>query len=126
MYAIGVNRQSARYSGINVPATIISVYAISGILAAITGVLFVGYTGTSYLSTGSSYNMDSIASVVIGGTSVVGGIGGYVGTIAGVMVMTMVSSIMTIVNMAESGKKIISGMILILLLVSVYRRKKSN
>lgn len=70
--------------------------------------------------------MDSIASVVIGGTSVVGGIGGYVGTIAGVMVMTMVSSIMTIVNMAESGKKIISGMILILLLVSVYRRKKSN
>lgn len=48
------------------------------------------------------------------------------GTIAGVMVMTMVSSIMTIVNMAESGKKIISGMILILLLVSVYRRKKSN
>lgn len=85
-----------------------------------------GYTGTSYLSTGSSYNMDSIASVVIGGTSVVGGIGGYVGTIAGVMVMTMVSSIMTIVNMAESGKKIISGMILILLLVSVYRRKKSN
>jgi ribose transport system permease protein len=126
VYAIGVNRQSARYSGINVPATIISVYAISGILAAITGVLFVGYTGTSYLSTGSSYNMDSIASVVIGGTSVVGGIGGYVGTIAGVMVMTMVSSIMTIVNMAESGKKIISGMILILLLVSVYRRKTSN
>ena len=126
IYAVGVNRQSARYSGINVPGTIIAVYAISGILAAITGVLFVGYTGTSYLSTASSYNMDSIASVVIGGTSVVGGIGGYVGTIAGVMVMTVVSSIMTIVNMAESGKKIISGMILIVLLVSVYRRKKGN
>lgn len=126
IYAIGVNRQAARYSGVHVPGTILAVYAISGILAAITGVLFVGYTGTSYLSTAASYNMDSIASVVIGGTSIVGGIGGYVGTIAGVMVMTVISSIMTIVNMAESGKKIISGMILIVLLVSVYRKKKNN
>lgn len=124
IYAVGVNRESARYSGVNVPGTIIAVYAVSGILAAITGILFVGYTGTSYLSTGASYNMDSIASVVIGGTSVVGGSGGYVGTIAGVMVMTVISSIMTIINMAESGKKIVNGLILIILLVSVYRRNK--
>lgn len=126
VYAIGVNRQSASYSGVNVPATIIAVYVISGVLAALTGILFVGYTGTSYLSTGASYNMDSIAAVVIGGTSVLGGAGGYVGTIAGVMVMTVISSIMTIVNMAESGKKIVTGLILIVLLVSVYRRKKTK
>ena len=126
IYAVGVNRQAARYSGVNVPGTILFVYAVSGVLAAITGILFVGYTGTSYLSTGASYNMDSIASVVIGGTSVLGGVGGYVGTIAGVMVMTVISSIMTIINMAESGKKIISGLILIVLLVSVYRQKKNK
>lgn len=126
IYAIGVNRVSARYSGINVPVTLIGVYVISAVLAGLTGILYVGYTGTSFLSTGATYNMDSIAATVIGGTSVIGGVGGYFGTIAGVMVMTLISNVLTIMNIAESGKRIVNGLILVILLVAIYHRKNAK
>lgn len=126
IYAIGVNRTSARYSGINVPMTLIGVYVISAVLAGLTGVLYVGYTGTSFLSTGATYNMDTIAATVIGGTSVVGGVGGYFGTIAGVLVMTLISNVLTIMNIAEAGKRIINGLILVVLLVAIYHRRSTG
>ena len=85
-----------------------------------------GYTGTSFLSTGATYNMDSIAATVIGGTSVIGGVGGYFGTIAGVLVMTLISNVLTIMNIAESGKRIVNGLILLILLVAIYHRKSAK
>jgi len=126
LYALGVNRESARYSGISVYGMTLSVYVISSILAGICGFILLGYTGTSYLSTGASYNMDSIAAVVVGGTSTAGGSGSYVGTIAGVGIMIIITSLMTILNMPESGKKMVQGLIIILLLVVVYGRKKKD
>ena len=126
VYAIGTNAESARYSGINVPLVQIAVYVIAAITAGITGFLFLGYTESGYLSTAASYNMDSIAAVVIGGTSIMGGEGGYVGTIAGVGIMMILSSLMTILHMAESGKQIFQGVLIVVLLVLVYSRKKKN
>lgn len=126
IYAIGVNRECARYSGVNVPATLLVTYVLASIFAGITGVLFLGYTGTSFLSTGESYNMDSIAAVVVGGTAVTGGVGGYVGTIAGVGIMTIISSIMTVLSMPESGKNMVQGAIIIVLLLSVYGKKSKD
>lgn len=126
LYAIGVNRESARYSGISVYSMTLIVYVASSVLAGICGFILLGYTGTSYLSTGASYNMDSIAAVVVGGTSTMGGSGSYVGTIAGVGIMIIINSLMTTLNMAESGKKMVQGLIIILLLVAVYGRKKKN
>lgn len=123
VYAVGVNRESANYSGINVPATLIGIYVAASVLAGISGFILLGYTGTSYLSTGESYNMDSIASVVVGGTSIMGGSGSYVGTIAGVGIMIIINSLMTVLNMAESGKQMVQGLIIIVLLVIVYGRK---
>ena len=70
--------------------------------------------------------MDSIAEVVVGGTAVSGGVGGYVGTIAGVGIMTIISSIMTVLNMPESGKKMVQGAIIIVLLLSVYGKKSKD
>ena len=101
-------------------------YVFESIFAVITGMLFLGYTGTIFLSTGESYNMDSIAAVVVGGTAVSGGVGGYVGTIAGVGIMTIISSIMTVLNMPESGKKMVQGAIIIVLLLSVYGKKSKD
>ncbi len=124
VYAIGVNRECARYSGINVPGVLAGVYILASIFAGIAGILLLGYTGTSYMSTAESYNMDSIAAVVVGGTSIMGGVGGYVGTIAGVGIMTIIGSIMTVLNMPESGKKMVQGAIIVILLVVVYGRKK--
>ena len=126
LYAVGVNPTNARYSGIHTNAVLITVYMISSILAGLTGFLFLGYTGTSFLSTAESFNMDSIAAVVVGGTSVLGGSGSYVGTIAGVAIMTLISSLMTVMNIAESGKQMVQGVLIIVLLVAVYGRKDQN
>ena len=126
LYALGVNRESARYSGISVYIMTLSVYVISSVLAGMCGFILLGYTGTSFLSTGASYNMDSIAAVVVGGTSTMGGSGSYVGTIAGVGIMIIINSLMTVLNMAESGKKMVQGLIIIILLVVVYGRKKKD
>ena len=126
IYAIGTNAESARYSGIKVPLIQILVYVIAAVMGGVTGFLFLGYTESGYLSTAASYNMDSIAAVVIGGTSIMGGSGGYVGTIAGVGIMMILSSMMTILHMAESGKQIFQGVLIVVLLVLVYSRKKKN
>lgn len=126
VYAIGTNRESARYSGINVPLTYFAVYIIAAVMAGITGFLFLGYTKSGYLSTASSYNMDSIAAVVVGGTSILGGSGGYVGTIAGVGIMMIIESLMTVLHMAESGKEIVQGLLIIVMLVLVYGRREKH
>ena len=126
VYAIGVNAEAARYSGIHVNRILITSYMLAGLMSAITGILLVGYTGSAYMSTGSAYGMDSIAAVVIGGTSISGGRGGYMGTIAGVMIITIITSLMTMLNMADSGRQIVQGLIIIVLLVAVYTRRKKS
>lgn len=126
IYAIGVSGEAARYSGIHVNRVLIISYMMAGLMSAITGILLVGYTGSAYMSTGSAYGMDSIAAVVIGGTAISGGKGGYVGTIAGVMIMTILTSLMTMLNMADSGRQIVQGLIIIVLLVAVYTRREKS
>jgi ribose transport system permease protein len=122
IYAIGTNVEAARYSGINIALSIIATYAISGALAGVTGALYVGYTNTSFLNAGNAFMMSSVAAVVVGGTSAAGGKGGYAGTIAGAIIITILTAILTIINIQEAGRKIIEGAI-ILLLVFIYSRK---
>ncbi len=126
IYAIGTNPEATRYAGINAARVLITVYVIAAIMAGITGFMFLGFTEKGYLSTAASYNMDSIAAVVIGGTSIMGGSGGYVGTIAGVGIMMVLNSLMTILNMAEAGKQVVEGFLIIILLVVVYGRRKKQ
>ncbi len=126
IYAIGTNRGSADYSGIQVRNVTLIVYIIASVMAAITGYFLLGYTGTSYMSTGSGYNMDSIAAVVIGGTSIAGGSGGYVGTIAGVCIMVLINSLLTILHMPEAVKQIVQGLLIAVLLLVVSGRKKER
>jgi len=126
IYAVGTNRESAMYSGINVPGTYFAVYIIAAIMAGLAGFLFLGYTQSGYLSTASSYNMDSIAAVVIGGTNILGGSGGYIGTIAGVGIMMIIESLMTLLHMEEYGKQVVQGVLIIIMLVVVYGRKNKR
>ena len=126
VYAIGVNPVTASYSGISVPKTLAVIYILSSVLAGFTGFLFLGYTGTAYLSTGATYNLDSIASVVIGGTSIAGGSGGYLGTVAGVGIMTILTSLLTAMAVPQAGKDIVQGILIIVLLITVYGRKKKE
>jgi ribose transport system permease protein len=123
IYALGTNVVSARYSGVNVPLTTIAIYVASGLLAALTGFLLVGYTGTSFLTSGDVYSMNSIVAVVVGGTSIIGGSGGYIGTIAGSIIMTVITSLLTIIKIPESGRQVAQGLI-ILIVVFIYGREK--
>lgn len=123
VYALGNSPKAARYSGVRVRWVLLSLYAATSALAALAGVLLTGYTRTSYLTIGDPYQLNSIAAVVIGGSSILGGAGSYVGTIAGCIIMVLVQSLLPILSIPEAGRRIISGA-LILLLLLLYGREK--
>ena len=119
LYSVGINEEASRFSGINTGRVTFSVYLISAVIAAVSGFLLVGYTGTSFLDVGTSYNTKTIAAVVIGGTAITGGKGGYLGTIAGAVIMTILDDFLTIVSIPDAGRQVVQG-IIIILLVLVY------
>jgi ribose transport system permease protein len=125
VYAVGNSPKTACYSGIRVPWILVSLYVISGALAASGGVLLTGYTRTSYLNIGDPFQMNSVAAVVIGGSSILGGSGGYGGTIAGCMIVLLIQSILPILSIPEAGRRIISG-VLILVLLLIYGRDRKK
>ncbi len=123
LYAIGNSPTASLYSGIKTSWVLLSVYLISGTLAALAGILLTGYTRTSYLNIGDPYQLTSIAAVVIGGSSILGGSGSYVGTIGGCIIMILIQSILPIFSIPEAGRRIISGA-LILGLLLIYGRER--
>ena len=125
LYSVGINEEASRFSGINTGRVTFSVYLISAVIAAVSGFLLVGYTGTSFLDVGTSYNTKTIAAVVIGGTAITGGKGGYLGTIAGAVIMTILDDFLTIVSIPDAGRQVVQG-IIIILLVLVYSREKKK
>lgn len=95
LYGTGSNSLAARYSGISVTGTTIRVYAIGGLCSALAGILLAAFAGQSYLGMGDSYLLPSIAAVVIGGTAVIGGRGGYEGTLGGVLFLTSIGFVLS-------------------------------
>jgi ribose transport system permease protein len=86
--------------------------------------MLLGYTETVFLNLADNLTLPSVAAVVIGGTLVAGGIGGYVGSAIGAVLLTVLSSFLTTINMPESGRIIINGAVLILLLAVYGRQRK--
>jgi ribose transport system permease protein len=125
LYALGNSPKAAFYSGVRVKGMTVSLYLASGLCAALAGVLLTGYTRTSYLNIGDPYQMNSIAAVVIGGASILGGSGSYIGTIAGCIIMVLIQSLLPIFAIPEAGRRIISGG-LILLLLLLYGRARGR
>lgn len=124
VYAVGLNRTASTYSGVRVGRTVIGLYALSGACAAVVGVLVTGYTGSSYFGSGNAYQLGSIAAVVVGGTSIFGGRGGYGGTIAGTLIIVFLESLLRIVDVGEAGRRVGYGVLILLLLIS-YGRARS-
>ncbi|PHK53999.1 sugar ABC transporter permease, partial [Enterococcus faecium] len=87
IYAVGGNPKSARTSGINVTRIKILVYTLCGALAGIAGLILTARTGSAQTNAGAGYELDAIAAVVIGGTSMAGGVGTLVGTFLGVLII---------------------------------------
>jgi ribose transport system permease protein len=115
VYAVGSNRRASDLSGLPVKRTIIAAYAISGLSAAFGGILLVGYSGQAYLGMGDNYLLPSIAVVVIGGTSIFGGKGSYVQTVAGALLITVIESALVTVQVDQAGQDVLYGGIILVM-----------
>ncbi|MSS84125.1 ABC transporter permease [Actinomycetaceae bacterium WB03_NA08] len=124
LYAVGANREAARLSGVPVTRTVLLAYCASGIFAALGGIMLLGYTETVFLNLADDYTLRSVAAVVIGGTLVAGGVGGYLGSAIGAVLLTVLGSFLTTVNMPESGRIIVNGLVLIVLLAAYGRQRR--
>lgn len=121
LYALGANPIAARYALIG-PVRMWSItYALSGLFAAGAGVLLLGFTGSAYADVGQPYLFQSIAAVVIGGTALTGGQGGYLGTFAGALVLTETNTLLIGLGLSPSMVEAALGVVIIAL-VSVYGR----
>jgi ribose transport system permease protein len=124
LFAVGTNRVTAKLSGVRVPSVLVLTYSLSGMLAALGGVVLLGYTEQVFLNLGDPYTLPSVAAVVVGGTLLAGGVGSYVGTMAGALVLTLLTSLLTALDLPESARLIVYGVTLLLLL-SLYGRQKA-
>lgn len=124
LFAVGVNRTTARLSGVRVPIIVILTYALSGLLAAFGGFILLGFTQTVFLNLGGPYLFPAIAAVVIGGTVLSGGKGSYWGTMSGALVLTLIDSLLRAMQLQEAYQLIILGVILVIL-ISIYGRQRN-
>jgi ribose transport system permease protein len=121
IYAIG-NRERATYlSGVNTRAVLIACFAISGMCSALAGVMLAGYSMKAYQAMGDPYLLPAIAAVVLGGTNILGGRGRYLGTVAGVILIVLLQSILSVMQMPEAYRQVIYGVVIITMLL-VYGR----
>jgi ribose transport system permease protein len=125
IYAIG-NRESAVYlSGVDTRRVILVCFAFSGACSALSGVLLAGYSTHAYQAMGDPYLLPAIAAVVLGGTRILGGRGTFLGTIAGVILITLLQSILSVVQMPEAGRQVIYGIVIISMLL-LYGRERAE
>ena len=113
VYAIGGNVEAAKLSGIKVIQVQFTAYLISGFLAGIAGVLFVAQYRQGKPDAGSGLELDAIAAVVIGGTSLMGGRGGLAGTFVGVLIFGLLSDILQLQNIDSNVQLVMKGLIIV-------------
>jgi simple sugar transport system permease protein len=113
VYAIGGNDEAARLSGVESGKVKIATYAISGLLAGIAAVLYVAQYRQGKPDAGAGLELDAIAAVVIGGTSLMGGRGGMAGTFCGVLIFGLLSNILQLHNINSNLQLVLKGMIIV-------------
>ena len=113
VYALGGNEQAARLAGIRVDRVKISVYAISGMLAALAGVLYTAQYRQGKPDAGTGAELDAIAAVVIGGTNLMGGKGSMTGTLVGVLIFGFLGNILLLKNIDSNTQLVLKGLIIL-------------
>lgn len=117
IYAIGGNENAARLSGINISKVKIIVYTISGILAAIGGVMVTSRLDSAQPNAGISYELDSIAAVVIGGTSLSGGRGTIMGTVLGAIIIGVLNNGLVLLDVSPFWQQVVKGGVILLAVI---------
>jgi ribose transport system permease protein len=121
LYALGSNLRAAELALVRPVAMWMTTFALSAIFAAVAGILLLGFTGSSSATVGAPYLFQTVAAVVIGGTALVGGRGGYVGTVAGAIVLVELRTLLIGLGLSEALVQSALG-VLILALVAAYGR----
>jgi len=113
IYAVGGNAAAARLSGIDIKRVLTAVYLLSGTLAGLAGVMIAGRLNSGYPNAGMLYELDAIAAVVVGGTSLMGGRGSIWGTLAGALVIGELNNGLNLLHVEYYSQKIVVGLVLI-------------
>jgi ribose transport system permease protein len=121
IFATGSREGAAYLSGIRTRAVIIGAFVMSSVCASMAGVLLAGYSTKAYQGMGNAFLLPAIAAVVLGGTHILGGRGRYAGTVVGVILIVLLNSVLSIMQMPEAGRQIIYGTVIIGMLL-VYGR----
>ncbi len=121
-YALGANSVAARLALVRSNWTMVVVFSISALFAAMVGVFFAGYSGTPDPNIGTPYFFETIAAVVIGGTSLLGGRGGYLRTVLGALIVAELTTLLVGVGFNESFQELALGL-LVVVLTSAYGRE---
>jgi ribose transport system permease protein len=121
LYAIGDNPVAARLSGTRSWQVLIVLYVVSALLAALAGLLVSGLTNTASVSLVDNYVLPSVAAAVIGGTSILGGRGGFGGTIVGALILTVLTALLTVLGLPEPSRQVLFGAIIVVVAAAYTR-----
>ena len=121
LYAIGDNPIAARLSGTRAWQVLIVLYVMSAVMAAIAGLLFSGLTNTASVSLVDASLLPSVAAAVIGGTSILGGRGGFGGTIVGALILTVLTALLTVLGLPEPSRQVLFGAIIVVVAAAYTR-----
>ena len=113
LFAVGDNPVAARLAGVRAWQVLIALYILSGLIAGVAGFLVAGLTKTASLTLVEQSVLPSVAAAVIGGTSIMGGRGGYSGTIIGALILTVLTTLLTVLQMPEGARQILFGAIIV-------------
>lgn len=125
LHAVGLNPWVAKLSGVRTGAIVIAAYVLSGLCAALVGLLLTGFTAQAYYDMGKPYLLSSIAVVVLGGTSITGGRGHYLGILGGALLFTALSSMLASTSLPEAMRSIIYGLVLMGAVIMLREREQS-
>ncbi|WP_299655252.1 ribose ABC transporter permease [uncultured Jannaschia sp.] len=126
VYAVGANEEAARIYGVAVDRIKIQVYALSGFLAGVAGLILVSRISVAEPNAGNLYELDAIAATLIGGTAFDGGVGGVAGTILGVLILAMITNLLNLMSVSPFVQMLAMGIIIVVaVVVSDLRNRKS-
>jgi ribose transport system permease protein len=121
LYAIGDNPVAARLSGARSWQVLVALYVMSALLAGIAGLVISGFTNTASVSLADPYLLPSVAAAVIGGTSIMGGRGGFGGTIIGALILTVLTALLTVLGLPEPTRQVVFGSIIVVVAAAYTR-----
>lgn len=123
VYSLGCNEEATIYSGINTDRIKILVYTISGFLAALAGIIITARLSSAQPQAGTGYELDAIAAVVLGGTSLAGGVGGIFGTVIGALIIGVLNNSLNLMDVSSYYQLLLKGLVI---LVAVFLDRKQK